>query len=446
MAAKGKAFALVAAAIALFVTPAAVASIPRITILDPQPIDRSELDDRQDGHIEVASIDNVRLLHRALARALPASAPVASLSETRVWGSTVDVRLAHQVERPLSRALRKASAASWAEIASDRTVLTPDPASYGDSSTLYSYCAGDPVNCSDPTGNFGIRDVADFWSAWRGLGSSSKEIGKTLVRTGKSVGGAVVGAANALGQTAAAPITTAGTEVIENVTRVQMAVSAYQQHGMQGVLDFNRSEGEVIAARSGEQLLDALPLIGTARSFGRAWHEYENENYFGGGMAMGETIIRAEGDAALVYGGVSGVRSWRAARAAAATPAAQPVPRLTGLKFGENDLVYGPSSRGYLRALRDEAGGVLLEDMPKPAGMGWTEFSYQTMDEAAATGRLIRFDLTRVTDLQNILRNRGPWAGAVTSHELRYLQANWSRFSGIVRFYRNGIEVPAPWR
>jgi len=32
------------------------------------------------------------------------------------------------------------------------TFLTPDPEGYADSSNLYIYCGGDPVNCSDPTG------------------------------------------------------------------------------------------------------------------------------------------------------------------------------------------------------------------------------------------------------------------------------------------------------
>jgi RHS repeat-associated protein len=32
------------------------------------------------------------------------------------------------------------------------TFLAPDPAGYRDSANLYSYCGGDPVNCSDPTG------------------------------------------------------------------------------------------------------------------------------------------------------------------------------------------------------------------------------------------------------------------------------------------------------
>ena len=152
MAAKGKALVLVAAAIALLVTPAAVASIPRSTMLDPQPIDRFALDDRHDGQLEAASIDNARLLHRALARALPASAPVASLSETRVWASVVDVQLLRRPTSPLSRALHRASADLWPGITSDRTVLSPDPVGYADSSNLYSFCHGNPIGCRDPLG------------------------------------------------------------------------------------------------------------------------------------------------------------------------------------------------------------------------------------------------------------------------------------------------------
>jgi RHS repeat-associated protein len=35
------------------------------------------------------------------------------------------------------------------------TFLTPDPARYLDSSNMYAYCGGDPVNCTDPTGKAG---------------------------------------------------------------------------------------------------------------------------------------------------------------------------------------------------------------------------------------------------------------------------------------------------
>src|SRR5437016_3030723 len=128
MAAKRR--ALLFAIASLLASTAAVASIPARTILEPQPIDRFALEDRHGGQLEAASIDNARLLGRALARALPASAPVGSLSETRVWASRVEVSLVHQVEQPLTRALHRASADLWPEIASDRTVLSPDPIGY----------------------------------------------------------------------------------------------------------------------------------------------------------------------------------------------------------------------------------------------------------------------------------------------------------------------------
>jgi RHS repeat-associated protein len=35
--------------------------------------------------------------------------------------------------------------------------LTPDPQGYADSPNPYSFCGGDPVNCSDPTGEIGLR-------------------------------------------------------------------------------------------------------------------------------------------------------------------------------------------------------------------------------------------------------------------------------------------------
>ncbi|HJQ38909.1 MAG TPA: RHS repeat-associated core domain-containing protein [Thermoanaerobaculia bacterium] len=41
------------------------------------------------------------------------------------------------------------------------TFLTPDPQGYGDSSNLYAYCAGDPINCTDPTGTTGESDLAE---------------------------------------------------------------------------------------------------------------------------------------------------------------------------------------------------------------------------------------------------------------------------------------------
>jgi RHS repeat-associated protein len=49
------------------------------------------------------------------------------------------------------------------------TFLSADPAGYRDSSNLYAYCAGDPVNCKDPTGLQAVeeRDVVEEAEAER---------------------------------------------------------------------------------------------------------------------------------------------------------------------------------------------------------------------------------------------------------------------------------------
>ncbi|MBD2026809.1 SpvB/TcaC N-terminal domain-containing protein [Leptolyngbya sp. FACHB-711] len=117
-----------------------------------------------------------------------------------------------------------------------------------------------------------------------------------------------------------------------------------------------------------------------------------------------------------------------------------------GLRFGANDLVYGASARGALRRLQESAGGRLLNDVAgKTPDQSWIQFSIQTMEAQIAQGGRIRFDLTNMENLQGILQNTGQHAGTITAQELRYLQANWARFQGNVTFYRNGVEVPAPW-
>src|SRR4051794_12163408 len=111
----------------------AFASIPRDRALEPPAIHRYALQVESQRLDDRASIDNARLLGRALARALPAPAPVESLSETRVWAFALGQSLLSQGASPLTRALHRASARSWPEIVSDRTVLSPDPLGYTDS-------------------------------------------------------------------------------------------------------------------------------------------------------------------------------------------------------------------------------------------------------------------------------------------------------------------------
>ena len=46
------------------------------------------------------------------------------------------------------------------------TFLSPDPLGYQDSSNLYAFCAGDPVNNSDPTGELSWNDVKRGWKSF----------------------------------------------------------------------------------------------------------------------------------------------------------------------------------------------------------------------------------------------------------------------------------------
>lgn len=115
------------------------------------------------------------------------------------------------------------------------------------------------------------------------------------------------------------------------------------------------------------------------------------------------------------------------------------------LQFEPNDLVYGPSAMGELRKLQQQAGGKLLNDIPKPMNKTFIEHSVNTMERVLSKGNNIHFDLTNMNDIENILNNRGDFADTITSQEIRYLRNNWNRFQGNVKFYRNGEGVNAPW-
>ncbi len=57
------------------------------------------------------------------------------------------------------------------------TFLSPDPAGYRDSANLHANCAGDPINCGDPTGEITIIVHGTFASGdtwWRRSGAFAK--------------------------------------------------------------------------------------------------------------------------------------------------------------------------------------------------------------------------------------------------------------------------------
>lgn len=108
-------------------------------------------------------------------------------------------------------------------------------------------------------------------------------------------------------------------------------------------------------------------------------------------------------------------------------------------------LVYGPSARGELRALAQRLGAQTLNDLPKPVGLGWVEFSLLTLDRVAEAGGTVIFDLTHMDGIADVLSGIGPFAQTITGVELRYVRDNWPRFKAIVQFYEQGVRRAAPW-
>ncbi|MBQ3545208.1 MAG: PKD domain-containing protein [Lachnospiraceae bacterium] len=121
----------------------------------------------------------------------------------------------------------------------------------------------------------------------------------------------------------------------------------------------------------------------------------------------------------------------------------------SSLKFGENDLVYGPSASGKLVELQRSAGGKLLSDVGNPYDMGygsdWLKFSTDTIENTVKQGNYIHFDLTNMQDVDGILNGTSKYMNKTTSGELRYIRDNWGRLSGNIKFYNNGEEVLSPW-
>jgi hypothetical protein len=170
-----------------------------------------------------------------------------------------------------------------------------------------------------------------------------------------------------------------------------------------------------------------------------AWFEVAGENWQNGdklatvGPAAMGAIVQVTPTALKIIAWELGLRTAGAALSRA-------------LVFGAEDLVYGPSAGGALRALQKSARGKLLTDLGGPgAGQSWTEFSTQTLAQHIAKGGKVRFDLTNMQDLSGVLRGVGRFSNTVSAAELRFIRSNWGTFEGNVFFYREGIEVAAPW-
>lgn len=121
-----------------------------------------------------------------------------------------------------------------------------------------------------------------------------------------------------------------------------------------------------------------------------------------------------------------------------------------GLVFGLLDLVYGPSAKGKLRELSNQAGGRLLNDVAESTVFpNFMAKSKAALDWARNSGGTVHFDLSHIPDVAGALAGTGPKADSVTSFELRYVREHWASdpgFRGKVHFYLDGkrLERP-PW-
>ena len=177
----------------------------------------------------------------------------------------------------------------------------------------------------------------------------------------------------------------------------------------------------------------------------------------GGTIGLGFGLVGAElatstalqaGNCLASFSEVTGIGA-ATATATTATAAGAGTVAATGQSvLGKSyDVVYGASNNGSLVQLANKLGSKLLSDFggPYEYGGSWIDFSKSVLNEIAAQGGKILFDLTNVSDLQNVLAGTGKYANTVTSQELRYIMANWNTFKDVVTFCINEKAVSAPW-
>ena len=67
------------------------------------------------------------------------------------------------------------------------------------------------------------------------------------------------------------------------------------------------------------------------------------------------------------------------------------------------------------------------------------------MDNAVGKGNKIHFDLSNMSNIDDVLKGVGQYANKTTSFELRYLKNNWDYFKDSTIFYNKGKIVQPPW-
>jgi len=342
MAAKTK--ALLFAIAMVFASARAFASIPRSTVLNAPAIDRFAVDDRQ----AAAEDDNERLVARSLAAALPGPPSIAATIDTspalidqdvvpqqlHVFGSHVVIR------RLATRAKFFASQSNFSEFSElagktsrvvkyqalpfqepatglvfararwyDRqtgSFLSSDPSGYADSSNLYSFCVGDPVNCSDPTGEL----------SWSDVKKAAKGVGQFVA--GRVIGGAIANG-NTILQTVAAPVTNALVESEKAISTATRYYSAYKAGGTNAVRREMEIDSKQEQREACEKLISMIPGVNTYRHAKQTVTLLQAGRYYDAGTSSSRTEFSAGMDVLTVYGGVKFVQGVGAAGAAEST-------------------------------------------------------------------------------------------------------------------------------
>lgn len=126
------------------------------------------------------------------------------------------------------------------------------------------------------------------------------------------------------------------------------------------------------------------------------------------------------------------------------------------IQLGDDDLACGPAGPTGPWRMVAAAGGRQINDREfvKPLSVNWKRFSVQVIRGVLETGAQVHFDLTNMRALPALLEGTGQYAQTITSHELRWLQAHWARWSDAVVFWDDvifrddrayGRQVKAPW-
>jgi hypothetical protein len=200
-------------------------------------------------------------------------------------------------------------------------------------------------------------------------------------------------------------------------------------------------EGELIANWGTQGILEvAMLFIGVGEAKAAVSAGQAGKLMEGVEVAKAAEVSCDAGKAAAAADAAKAEKVIQAAKAVEHAP-----PRTAPLRFGSDDLVYGPSAGGKLRRLQQEAGGKLLTDLEKPFDKSWGQFTRDTLENAAASERQVHFDLSHMKDMDNVLAGEGKFGESVTAEELRHIRDNWDKFKVKPKFYMDGREVPPPW-